>query len=324
MRVLVTGATGFIGRGIVSALALEGYSVWSLVRDNSVQVPGSNGYLLGDLSSPGLDYYKLLKGFSAVVHLAAITRTTKGNAVVQENSFREINVEATRKLAMAAAQNGVSRFVFMSSIKVNGEATGENGRPEAFRDDDTPHPEDIYGLSKLEAELALRSISRDTGLNIVVVRPPLVYGPGVEGNFLKLMRLVAKGIPLPFGGLNNRRSLVSLHNLADLVSTCITHPAAVNKTIMVSDGEDLSTTQLFQRLANAMNKPIRLFPFPEHILKWGFSMIGQKHIAQRLCGSLQVDIRRTLELLSWKPPIGIDEGLATATSSTPSAVTESK
>lgn len=315
MRILVTGANGFVGRGVVSSLSSRGYSVCSLVRKTSVQVSGSDDYLVADLCSKNADYHKGLSGVDTVVHLAARTQISMSEELDPMRAFREVNVEATRNLAIAAAERGVRRFIFMSSVKVNGETTGSVGRPEVFSADSIPNPEDFYGVSKLEAESALQAIARDTGLEIVILRPPLVYGPGVGGNFLKLMRLVASGLPLPFGALHNRRSLVSLANLTDLIFTCITHPAATNKIIMAADGEDLSTTQLLQRLAKAMTKSIKLIPVPESMLKLGFILTGQRPLAQRLCGSLQVNISNTRKLLAWEPALSVDEGLNRAVES---------
>jgi UDP-glucose 4-epimerase len=224
--------------------------------------------------------------------------------------FRRVNVDGTANLALQASAAGVRRFIFVSSIKVNGEATQE-GHP--FCADDLPAPEDPYGISKHEAELALREIAGRTGMEVVIVRPPLIYGPGVKGNYAAMMRWLAKGLPLPLGSVvQNRRSMVALDNMVDLLLTCTYHPAAADQTFMVSDGEDLSTADFLRRLGQAMGKPARLLPVPVYLLRFGAGLIGKGNEAQRLLGSLQVDISKTRELLDWTPPISVDEGLRRA------------
>ena len=223
--------------------------------------------------------------------------------------FRRVNVQGTRHLAQQAAAAGVRRFVFISSIKVNGEATLPG---KAFLADDVPAPLDPYGVSKMEAEQGLRDIAAQTGMEVVIVRPPLVYGPGVKANFQAMMRWLTRGVPLPLGAIDNRRSLVALGNLVDLIVTCIHHPAAANQTFLVSDGEDLSTTQLLRRMGQALGMPARLMPVPTSLLKLGASLVGRPAVAQRLCGSLQVDISKTRQLLGWTPPLSVDEGLKNA------------
>jgi nucleoside-diphosphate-sugar epimerase len=199
----------------------------------------------------------------------------------------------------------VKRFVFVSSVKVNGERG-------LYTEADPPAPEDAYGISKHEAEVALRVIAKDTGMEVVIIRPPLVYGPGVRANFLALMRAVSRGIPLPLGAIDNRRSLVALSNLVDFIVACIVDPAAANETFLVSDGEDLSTADLIRRLAGAMGRPARLFPVPESVLNLGAALVGRRDIAQRLLGTLQVDISKARRLLGWEPPITVGEGLRLA------------
>jgi len=224
--------------------------------------------------------------------------------------FRRVNVDGTANLARQAAAAGVRRFVFLSSIKVNGEST-ELGRP--FAADDVPTPEDPYGVSKHEAEQLLRQISSETGMEVVIIRPPLVYGPGVQANFESMMRWLARGVPLPFGAVtNNRRSFVALENLIDLIATCLTHPTAANQTFLVSDGEDLSTADLLMRMGSALGKPVRLFNVPIGVLNQGAMLLNKPAIYQRLCGSLQVDIEKTRKLLDWTPPLSVDEGLRRA------------
>jgi nucleoside-diphosphate-sugar epimerase len=224
--------------------------------------------------------------------------------------FRRVNVEATAALARQAAGAGVRRFVFLSSIKVNGEFT-EAGQP--FTADDAPAPEDPYGVSKHEAEKLLRQIAAETGMEVVIIRPPLVYGPGVKANFAAMMRWLARGVPLPLAAVtDNRRSLVALDNLVDLIVTCLHHPAAANQTFLVSDGEDLSTAQLLKRMGAAMGQPARLFYLPPVVLKLGAALLNKPGIYQRLCGSLQLDIAKTRQLLGWSPPVSVDDGLRRA------------
>jgi len=221
--------------------------------------------------------------------------------------FRRVNVDGTLRLARQAAEAGVRRFVFVSSIKVNGEHS-QPGHP--FTADEIPAPGDPYGVSKCEAEAGLRALSQETGMEVVIIRPPLVYGPGVKANFLAMMRWLQRGVPLPLGGVTaNRRSLVFLDNLVDLIVTCIDHPAAANQTFLVSDDEDLSTAALLRRMAAALGRPARLVPVPAGLIVFGAKLIGRPGIAQRLCGSLQVDIGKTKAFLGWAPPISVDEGL---------------
>lgn len=212
-------------------------------------------------------------------------------------------------LARQAVDAGVKRFVFISSIKVNGEETLP-GQP--FCVDDDPRPADPYGISKMEAEQELRTLAQETGLEVVIVRPPLVYGPGVKANFLSMIRWVARGVPLPLGAIHNQRSFVALGNLVDFLVTCVEHPHAANQTFLVSDGEDFSTTELLKRIAAAMGRPAHLIPVPVRLLKVGLGLLGKGAIASRLCGSLQVDMSRTRELLGWTPPLTVDEGLRSA------------
>ncbi len=216
--------------------------------------------------------------------------------------FRRVNCEGTVNLARQAASAGVGRFIFLSSIKVNGEAG-------AFTESDPPNPSDAYGTSKSEAETGLRAIAAESGMDVVIIRSPLVYGPGVQANFRALMRAVARGIPLPLGAVDNRRRLVALDNLVDLLVSCTQHRAAANEWFFVSDGEDLSTTQLIRRLARAMNRPARLIPVPAPLLMMGATLLGKRDVAQRLLGSLQVDISKARRLLGWTPPVSVDEAL---------------
>ena len=241
-----------------------------------------------------------------MVHLAARVHVMNHTVASSLAEFRKSNVEATLALATQAAKAGVKRFIFISSIKVNGEHT-QPGHP--FRADDQPAPQDPYGISKMEAEVGLRAIAQQTGMEVVIIRPPLVYGPGVKANFASMVKWLQRGVPLPLGAIHNRRSLVALDNLVDLIITCIQHPAAANQTLMVSDGEDVSTTELLQRMAKALGKPARLVPVPQRLLEWGAAFVGKQDMARRLFSSLQVDLEPTRQLLGWKPPVSLEQGL---------------
>lgn len=260
---------------------------------------------VGDLG-PDTDWLGALNGASVVVHAAARVHVMTDTADDPLIEFRRANVGGTLKLARQAASAGVNRFVFVSSIKVNGEQTPFGQR---YTSNDAPKPSDPYGISKCEAEDGLRRIATETGMEVVIIRPVLVYGPGVKGNFLSMMRWLHKGIPLPMGALNNLRSFVALDNLVDLIVTCLQHPAAANQTFLVSDGEDLSTTELLKRTAFAMGIEARLIPVPATVIQTGAWLLGKRKIAQRLCGSLQVDIGKTRELLGWTPLVTVDQAL---------------
>jgi nucleoside-diphosphate-sugar epimerase len=223
--------------------------------------------------------------------------------------YRKVNVDGTLNVARHALEVGVKRFLFVSSIKVNGEHTPP-GRP--FTEEAAPAPEDPYGISKYEAERELQALCAETGMELVIIRPPLVYGPGVKGNFASMIRLMEKGLPLPLGAVRNKRSLVALDNLVDLIVTCVDSPAAANQVFLAADGQDISTTELLRNVANAMGKPARLLPVPSGLLMLGASLFGKKAVAKRLLGSLQVDISKARELLGWQPPVSVEEGLARA------------
>jgi nucleoside-diphosphate-sugar epimerase len=308
MKILVTGANGFVGGALVNQLAIdrECKRVVAAVRRKAKSLPeGVRPVLVGDLS-PTTDWRAALHGADTVVHCAARVHIMPENAANPLQTYREVNVNGTLNLANQAAQAGVGRFVFVSSIKVNGEAT-QYGYP--FTADDVPAPLDPYGMSKLEAEQGLREIESQTGMEVVVVRPPLVYGPGVKANFASMMRWVAYGMPLPLGAIDNARSLVALDNLVDLLVTCLKHPAAAGQTFLVSDGEDVSTPELLRRIANAMGKKVLLLPLPAFVLECTAFILGKGSVVRRLCGSLQVDIDKTRCLLGWTPPLTLDQGL---------------
>jgi nucleoside-diphosphate-sugar epimerase len=250
-----------------------------------------------------------LEGCDSVIHLAARAHVMQDREPDPLEAFRSNNVNLTIKLANQAVEAGVRRFVFMSTIKVNGEATAPGCN---FTPDDLPAPEDPYAISKWEAEQGLLEIAQRTRLELVIIRPPLVYGPGAKGNFATLLQVVQRGWPLPLGAVHNRRSLVALHNLVHFIILCTTHPQASNQIFMVSDGHDLSTAELVQGLARAARVTPRLLPIPMWVLKGAAALLGKSDTAQRLCGNLQVDISKARRLLGWVPPISVDEGLRRA------------
>jgi nucleoside-diphosphate-sugar epimerase len=309
MTVLITGANGFVGSALRERLEKDWVSIRCAVRSQKSAHDPTKEIVIGGLSLE-TDWTTALRNVECVVHLAARVHIMKERSSDPLAEFRRVNVEGTANLARQAAAAGVRRFIFLSSVKVNGEFT-EAGQP--FTIDDVPDPEDPYGISKHEAEQFLCEIASETNMELVTIRSPLVYGFGVKANFESLMRWVSRGIPLPLAAVTeNRRSLVALDNLVDLIVTCLYHPAAANQTFMVSDGEDLSTADLLRRMGEAQGTPAKLFYIPLATLRLGATLIGKQNIYQRLCSSLQVDITKTKRLLDWTPPISIDEGLRRA------------
>lgn len=305
--VLITGASGFVGLAMVNRLLVHPkFTPRSAVRQVNHQLSATSDVRqVGDLVQ-NTDWRAALHRIDVVVHAAARVHVMNDAVADPLAEFRKVNVDGTLNLARQASAAGVKRFLFISSIKVNGEETLP-GKPYSAAD--IPAPVDPYGVSKIEAEQGLRQLSEETGMDVVIIRPPLVYGPGVKANFLSMMRWLKKGIPLPFGAIHNKRSLVALDNLVDLIVTCIEHPAAANQTFLAGDGEDLSTTELLQRMAKALGRPARLIPVPSKVLELGASMLGKQALMQKLCGSLQVDISKAGELLGWTPPVSVDEAL---------------
>ncbi|WP_038059637.1 NAD-dependent epimerase/dehydratase family protein [Thioalkalivibrio sp. ALJT] len=307
-RVLVTGATGFVGGAVVQRLAVGGRWVPVAGCRRDASVPEDAELAVTPTLGPEADWSGALRGVEAVVHAAARAHVLHEHSADALKEYRRTNVEGTLALARQAAHAGVTRLVFVSSIGVSGRSSE---RPLRF--DDEPAPEDDYAVSKWEAEQALVDVSKETGMEVVIVRPPLVYGPDAPGNFGKLMEWVARGVPLPLGAVTrNRRSLVGLDNLVDLLVTCLEHPAAANRVFLAGDGEDLSTTDLLRRVAAAMDRHARLLPVPPGLLRAGARAVGRGEMARRLLDSLQVDISHTRETLGWEPSVSVDEGLRRA------------
>ena len=312
MRVAVSGANGFVGQALIPQLVLSGHQVLSYVRRSKkfAKTAGVISLVAPDLYLHGDWRLSSGQGIDVFVHCAARVHFMSDISADPLAEFRRINVDGTASLARQAAAAGVHRFIFMSSIKVNGEFTEAE---YLFRADDPPAPVDPYGVSKYEAEQVLRRIAIDTGMEVVIIRLPLVYGPGVKANFESMMRWLKCGAPLPLGALTqNKRSMVALGNLVDLITVCLNHPAAANQIFLVSDGEDLSTADLLQRTAAALGVNARLFFVPPIVLKLLAKSLGKEAVYQRLCGSLQIDMTKTRQLLHWKPPLSVEKGLRLA------------
>lgn len=307
-RMLLTGASGFVGGAVAAQLLRLGAVNLVLAGRKPVPelLPSSVFVPVAEIDA-ATDWAAALADVEVVIHCAARVHVMSDTASDPLAEFRKVNVSGTLRLARQAVAAGAKRFIFISSIKVNGERT-TSGQP--FTADDLPAPVDAYGISKMEAEQGLRALAADSGLEVVIIRPVLVYGPGVKANFRNMMSWLSHGVPLPLGGLGNRRSLVALDNLVDLILICIGHPAAANQTFLVSDGEDLSTTQLLQRMAHALGRSARLLAMPVFLLEAAAAMLGKRAVAQRLCDSLQVDIGKTRGCLGWVPPVSVDVALA--------------
>ena len=310
---LVTGGNGFVGSALVEELALRGIAVRSALRSTPDTTLETVDYAIAPKLERDADWSAALDGVSTVIHTAAGVHIMRERSNDALSDYRSVNVEGTLSLARQAAKIGVKRFVFLSSIKVNGEET-KPGKP--YTEYDTPAPKDAYGQSKLEAELGLHDIANQTGMEIVILRPTLIYGPGVKGNFARLIKIITLGIPLPLKSIDNRRSMISLKNCVDLIICAAKHDKAAGQTFLMSDGEDLSTPDLIKLLGWAMQKPVRLFAFPPSIMSFGAALINQRGIAQRLIGNLQVDISRARQDLNWTPVQSVKEGLIATVQST--------
>ncbi len=313
MNILVTGADGFVGKTLCTKLISAGHHVLGAVMDEAhkTNLPlGVAGMTVGNIG-PETDWGKVLNGIDLVIHLAARVHVMHESLVDPLAEFRKVNTAGTLNLARQAASAGVKRFVFISSIKVNGEGTGEgeDGRPSVFSELDIPCPQDPYAVSKWEAEQGLREIREKTGLEIVIIRPPLVYGPGVKANFRSLINWVCRGIPLPLGAVHNKRSFVALDNLVSFIIHCIDHPKAANELFLISDGEDLSTTDLLKKISQAFGKRVFLLPVPVCLMTFTACLLGKRDVANRLFGSLQVDISKARDLLGWEPIVSMVQGL---------------
>lgn len=303
-KVLVTGATGFIGKALVQSLAQQAFDVVAGVRQLN-QAPSEQQVKLGDLSSV-TEYTGALKDIDVVIHLAARAHIMHDTASDPLAEFRKVNTAATLNLAVQAAEAGVKRFIFISSIKVNGEQTVPNS---PFQEQVASPPNDPYALSKYEAEHGLMSLAHSSAMQVVIIRPPLVYGPGVKANFATLLDWLAREIPLPLGAIDNKRSLLALDNLLSFIMLCTTHPKAANETFLISDQADVSTTQLLQKILKALNKKTLLLPVPVSWMRFAAMLLGKQDIAGRLFTSLQVDSAKATDLLDWLPVTDMDKQL---------------
>lgn len=305
--VLITGGSGFVGKSLIKTLSMDQrYSLIASTRRTHGSFPSGVRGVSGQELDGDTDWQEALTDVGIVVHLAARVHVMHESDSDPLTAFRKVNVDGTLNLARQAASAGVKRFVFISSIKVNGEGT-LHGKP--YTADDVPAPLDPYGISKYEAEQGLLAVAASTGMEVVIIRPVLVYGPGVKANMLTMMRWLYRGVPLPLGAIDNRRSLVAIENLVDLIVTCLDHPAAANQIFLVSDGEDVSTTGLLRRMGACLGRPVRLLPVPPGFLRCMAVLLGKGAMSQRLLGSLQVDIEKNYRLLGWSPPVTLNQAL---------------
>ncbi len=303
-KVLVTGASGFVGSSLLDGLQGLNYELVATSRKPLHYTAGIREVLVNAIDAK-TDWADALLGCDIVIHCAARVHIMNDDVSDSLSAFREVNAAGALELARQAADAGVKRFVFLSSIKVNGELT--EGEP--FAPEDKFIPTDPYGLSKYEAEQGLLALAKETGMEVVIIRPPLVYGPGVRANFASMMKWVNKGVPLPLGAVHNQRSLVALDNLVSFIIHCIDHPKAANKVFLISDGEDVSTTELLKKVAKAFDKRAFLLPIPFSWMTFAAKLIGKADVANRLFSSLQVDSSKARDLLGWKPVVTMDEQL---------------
>lgn len=309
MKVFVTGATGFVGKALINELLSAGHNIVAGVRNYSVELPLEvEQQQIGDLSllSEQNSVIDTLKKVDVVIHTAARVHIMQDNSADPLSEFRKTNVNATLSLAKQAVSAGVKRFIFISSIKVNGESTDNR---QAFRETDKPAPEDAYGQSKFEAEQLLFEIGQTTPMEVVVIRPPIIYGPGVKANFASMIKIIKKGLPLPFGSISNQRSMLAIHNLVNFITLCTMHPAAANEVFLIADGEDVSTTDMLIKIAKAYKRPIRLIPVPVYLMIFIAKLTNKNNISDRLFGNLQIDITKAQHLLGWKPVVSMEQQL---------------
>jgi len=304
-NLLITGANGFIGRALGQNAVKRGFSVRCATRSDC-QLIHEVEHVVVEAIDAKTAWSDALKGVDVVIHLAARVHVMNDKAADPLDEFRKVNVPGILQLARSAAAAGVKRFVYVCSIKVNGEETASR---EVYREADIPSPQDPYGVSKWEAEQALKQLAIETGLEVVIVRPPLVYGSGVKGNFVQMLSVLSKGIPLPLASVANQRDLIYVGNLVDALITCAIHPAAAGQTYLVSDGQDISTADLLSQLAVAMGKPARLFPFPPFLIKLAGRLVGKSDQVDRLLGSLRVNSSKIRRELNWTPPYTLQQGL---------------
>lgn len=305
MLILVTGGSGFVGRMLCAEMALTKHLIRLALRKINLRLSNFDQCVVGSLNGT-TDWSGPLANVDVVIHMAARAHVMKDTSIDPLAEFRKVNVDATLNLAIQASQAGVKRFIYISSVKVNGEST-ELGKP--FREDDNANPEDAYGLSKFEAEQGLLIIAKSSGMEVVIIRPPLIYGPGVKANFKSILLTLKLGLPMPLAHIYNKRSFVYVGNLVSLIICCINHPAAANHIFLVSDGCDLSTTSLLKKCAMALGVQARLFAAPHMLMLFCAKFLGKRDVASRIYGNLQVDISKSHQLLGWTPPISVEEGL---------------
>jgi len=305
MKILITGANGFVGKPLCAELLRRGHTTRAAVRSSATVQEGEQAIVVGDISG-ATDWTHALRDVDVVMHLAARVHVMKDTAADPLTEFLKVNLHGTVNFARQAARAGVKRLVYVSSIKVNGERT--TGK-QSFTEADTPAPQDFYGVTKWQAEQALLRIAQETGLEIVIVRPPLVYGPGVKGNFISLLKAIDKGMPLPLAGANNMRSLIYAGNLVDALIVCATHPSAAGQTYLVSDGEAVSTAALVDKITRVLGRSNRSFYFPPGLLRAVAALSGRSHQVEKLFGSLLVSDSKIRSELGWAPPYSLEQGL---------------
>ncbi len=307
--ILVTGGTGFVGSFLIPELLRQSYSVNLLLRKKSPHIHlKCKKFIIDNLNAINLE--KVFQSVDVVIHLAARVHIMKDNKKDPLAEYRKVNVHLTLKLARKAALLGVKRFIFISSVKVNGEFTVPSSK---FLPDDKPNPKDAYAISKMEAEIALMKLAQETGMEVVIIRPPLIYGPGVKANFLNMMIWLHKNLPLPLGNVKNKRSFVFVHNLVDLIIKVIIHPRAAGQIFLVSDDQDVSTTTLLKSISMFLGKNSKLLSVPIFALRLLFFLTGNEKLSQRLLSSLSLDITKTKNLLGWSPPYRFEEGIKSTT-----------